>query len=445
VILRRMIFPAMLGVVLIGAASARAGTFDVVACDAAPGFANNAWDPQVTHGGMVAFSACPSGDDAMRGLGARTGYPYPSGWTVPTGAAARWFFWAPGGTVIVGVRANAYFARNNHRWQVGLSNGSQLVAGCYASSVNTGGTCFDGMTANEHTAIPASGVVYTETFCAYGPCPIGGGGWYGWASLTWVSVTVLDQTLPSITSPGGNLWTNQWVSGTRRVSFDAGDNTGIKDVRVLIDDREMARAGRGCDPTVKTCPNWPGAALDVATANGIADGKHRLVIEATDRGDNRGALQRDILIDNTPPAAPSNLAVDGGDGWKPANLFTLRWTNPVQNAAPIAGADYRLCPVPATAGPCLTGSRNGSMLAEIGDLAVPRPGDWTLTLWLRDAAGNARAETSPPPVHLRFDPDPPANRAEAAGPRGPGADPRRRNRCHVGHRSRRDRDPAARR
>lgn len=418
-ILKRMIPPAMLCIALFCPATARAGTFDVVACDAAPGFVNNSWDAQVTHGGMVAFNACPSSDDAMRGLGARTGYPYPSGWTVPTGAAARWFFWAPGGTVIVGVRANAYFSRKNHRWQVGLSNGSQLLAGCYASAADTGGTCFDGLSADEYLPVPGNGAVYTETFCAYGPCPVGGGDWYGWASLTWVSVTVLDETLPSINNPGGSLWTDQWISGTRRVSFDAGDNTGIKDVRVLIDGREMARAGRGCDPTVKTCPNWPGAVLDVATATGIADGRHRLSLEATDRGDNRAALQRDVLVDNTPPAAPTDLAVDGGDGWKPTNRFTLRWTNPVQTAAPIAGADYRLCPVPVTAGPCLTGSRTDSKLAEIKDFAVPGLGDWTLTLWLRDAAGNSRPETSPPPMHLRFDPDPPVVALRSQDPDDP--------------------------
>ena len=97
---------------------------------------------------------------------------------------------------------------------------------------------------------------------------------------------------------------------------------------MLIDGRQMARAGRGCDPTVKTCPNWPGAALDVATANGLADGKHHLVIDAVDRGDNHATLARELLVDNTPPAAPLELAVDGGDGWKPANRFTLRWKNP---------------------------------------------------------------------------------------------------------------------
>ena len=78
----------------------------------------------------------------------------------------------------------------------------------------------------------------------------------------------------------------------------------------------------------------------------------------------------------------------------------VRWNNPPQNAAPIAGADYRLCPVAAGSSPCLTGTQNGNGLLEIKDFAVPGPGDWTLAVWLRDAAGNSRPETSPPPVHL---------------------------------------------
>jgi hypothetical protein len=109
VIRRSPLVLAVIVVVLLCSSAARAGTYDVVACDAAPGFVNRAWVPQVTHGGTVAFTACPSSDVAMKGLGARTNYPYPSGWTVPTGAAARWIFHAPPGTAIVGIRANVFY------------------------------------------------------------------------------------------------------------------------------------------------------------------------------------------------------------------------------------------------------------------------------------------------------------------------------------------------
>ncbi len=397
----------------------RAGTFDVLACDAAPGFVNNSWVPEANHGRMVAFTACPSGDEIMKGLGARTNYPYPSGWTVPTGSAARWLFHAPAGTAIVGYRANGFFQQKHHRWQVGLSNGAVLLEGCPWTASNTGGACGVQLYAGEYNAIPRSSALYTEVFCAYGPCPVGGGGWYGWASLTYIAVTVLDETLPRVGNPGGELWSDDWVSGTRRVTFDASDNTGIKGLRVLVDGRQMASATRNCDPTLKTCPDWGGAALDVATANGLADGEHDVRLEAVDRGDNRGSVSRKVKIDNTAPSAPKGLVVAGGDGWRPENSFDIRWTNPAQDAAPISGAEYRLCPASTPGTDCITGSDHDSDLNALKALKVPRPGEWLLTVWLRDAAGNARPETAAAPVHIRFDPDPPTLAIRRQDPEDP--------------------------
>src|SRR3954452_25269853 len=124
---RALILAALATAVL--ASTAFGGSVDVGAGDAAPGFANSSWTPSFTHGGMTTFVACPSGDNQHLGLGARNNY-YPSGWTVPGGAAARWFFDAPGDTAIVGIRANALFEQRDHRWQVGLSNGWELLEGC---------------------------------------------------------------------------------------------------------------------------------------------------------------------------------------------------------------------------------------------------------------------------------------------------------------------------
>jgi hypothetical protein len=400
----RVLVLAAIGVAL-SAPAASAGTFEVVACDAAPGFANNSWRSDVTHGGMTTFVACPSGDNQYLGLGARNNY-YPSGWTVPGGAAARWLFEAPGDTAIVGIRANALFEQRDHRWQVGLSNGSQLLEGCAWSSVDSGGSCGAAMYAANYLAVPPSRVLYTEVFCPVGPCPVGGGSYWAWASVTYAAVTVDDETQPSIGSLGGDLWTDRWIGGTRRVTFDATDNTGVKEVRLLIDGRQRAQSGQGCDPTAMACPNWPGATLDVATADGTPDGKHQLTLQAVDRGDNVATLSRDVRIDNTPPAAPRDLAVADGDGWRAANAFTVRWTNPPQTAAPIAGAEYRLCRSGSTTD-CVAGSKSASDIHELSGLPVPKPGDWTLTLWLRDEAGNARSETAAPPVHMRMDPDPP--------------------------------------
>lgn len=288
-----------------------------------------------------------------------------------------------------------------------------------ATASNTGGSCGARLYAGEYNPIPASSALYTEVFCAFGPCPVGGGGWYGWASLTYIAVTVLDQTTPSIENPTGDLWTERWIGGMRRVQFSPADNTGIKGTRVLVDGRVVSHADQACDPTLKTCPGWSRGPLEVDTASGIVDGEHELVLQAVDRGDNVGAISRKVRIDNTPPAAPVALRVVGGDGWRASNDFAVEWTNPPQSAAPIDGAEYRLCPAAGPPADCLSGSRTGDRLTKLEDLEVPAPGEWTLAVWLRDAAGNARPETAAPPVTLRFDAESPSLGIRAQDPENP--------------------------
>src|SRR5213593_157000 len=118
---RIAIFVTFIGA-LAGAAppAVLASTYEVRACDAAPGFVNNSWSPEVTHGGMAVYPVCPSEGADNGGLVARH-VAQPSGWTVPSGAAGRWWFWAPPGAAVVGIRANATFDQWDHRWQVGLS------------------------------------------------------------------------------------------------------------------------------------------------------------------------------------------------------------------------------------------------------------------------------------------------------------------------------------
>jgi hypothetical protein len=384
-----------------------AGTFDVSACDAAPGFANNSWRSEVTHSAMLTYSACPSGDNPRFGLGARHALS-PSRRTVPTGAATRWRFDAPPATAIVGIRANALFEQHNTRWQVGLFNGSKLVVGCRATRRQTGAACVGTMSAGDYLPLPPSSLMYTEVHCVSGPCPLALAGKFGTrASVTFVRVTIADDTAPVLGNVGGELWSSGWIRGTRQVSFDAADNTGIKEVRVSLDGGVKSSARRDCDPTLTTCPDWPGVSLAVATGSDIPDGKHTLSVQALDRADNVGGLTRDVLIDNTPPASPREVGVPNGDGWRSGSAFDITWKNPPQDFAPIAGVEYTLCPAPPASAQCVHGTNDVGGVEALRGLQVPQPGDWLLTAWLRDQAGNAAPETAAAPVHLRFDPTPP--------------------------------------
>ena len=138
----------------------------------------------------------------------------------------------------------------------------------------------------------------------------------------------------------------------------------------------------------------------------MADGPHQLTVQAVDSADNVSQDARVIYTDNTPPAAPGAAALDGGNAWRGADRFTVTWSNPPQSASPIVAADYRLCPSTDTtrsSPSCVAGSATGANITRISDLKVPSDGDWTLTVALRDCAGNVSPASAAVVKGLRFD------------------------------------------
>ena len=88
------------------------------------------------------------------------------------------------------------------------------------------------------------------------------------------------------------------------------------------------------------------------------------------------------------------------------NDFVVAWTNPPEgDRAPIVAAELQALPrrrrklQPRAAGRAANLSRFG--------VAVPAPGEWTVSLWRRDAAGNETEAAASVPVTLRYDPEPP--------------------------------------
>lgn len=387
--------------------SARAGTYDVSTCDLAGGV-NATWSPELTHGGMAIYQRCPSNGGEDSGLVTRASGQQ-AGWTVPSGAAARWVFRAPPDAAVVGIRADARFHQGGRGWHAVLSNGSQLLYGCPVNA--NGGSCAGSLARNQYISVPASPVVYTETICVLGPCPVSWQPYFQgntWARFIMygATVTVADGTPPGVGGPGGSAWTSDWVGGRPSVTFDSSDNVGIREVRATLDGRVVRGASRDCDPAALRCPDWPGAALDVPTFE-APDGRRTLSLIAVDRAGNLGSISRTILIDNTPPAAPVDANVVGGAGWRSANSFAVRWQNPPQaGSAPIAAVHYEICPSTGS-GRCTSGSTRSSGVTELDRMSVPAAGEWLIRTWLGDSAGNARRETAGPPVPLRFDPEPP--------------------------------------
>ena len=124
--------------------------------------------------------------------------------------------------------------------------------------------------------------------------------------------------------------------------------------------------------------------------------------------------QRQVLIDNNPPAHPRDLTVAGGsEGWRRSNDFDLT-PGPIPTRARRARSA-----VPHGASPGLADYDSGAKfvgghdLTGLQNLFVPRAGAYSLSIWLRDEAGN-EAASSAATLPLRFDDVPPGVAFEPA-------------------------------
>ena len=142
-------------------------------------------------------------------------------------------------------------------------------------------------------------------------------------------------------------------------------------------------------------------------------------------------------VDNTAPER-IDVAVTGESGWRNHSDVELSWTNRVEtDRAPIVAAVYKLCP--AAGGECRTGEQTGVAMSRLG-LSVPSPGQWTASVWLRDAAGNQNSGASSVPVSFGYDPERPKLEFEPASPADPTLVAVRMSDAVSGDRGRRDRD-----
>ena len=377
--------------------TAWAGGFDVPACDAGvAGGANNSWGP-VASPGMAAYTSCPAGS----GLVTRNAYDNGQSGSLE---GAYMIFDAPPGTTVDSMSFAAGWQRHNCAWSIGI----------VASGFDLGGTLIWGFPANQqcdNIQVPGDsffgsrfsiGVnaprVRIETRCGAAWCTRNG---VAAMRIKDVQVHVRDDTPPTVTNGRGPLWTsNGWLAGTNAVGFDASDGAGIRSASVLLDGQQVAGRSFGCDMTQRApCP--PGGLDANLATRGWSDGSHTLGIQAVDAGGNPATVTRTVRIDNTPPDAPQNLAVEGGEGWRSTNSFNLSWSVVASKVgAGVAGAEWDLCP--AGGGKCIHGSKDGAG-TSISSLALPAPGEYTLKLWLRDEAGNQDARLAAPPVTLRYD------------------------------------------
>lgn len=393
---------------LVLAGEARAGKYEVAQCGWGVGADADWWDS--TGGAKFrsdAYCVPPPGADPFDGVHLKS-FGRESGDTVSGTRFARWRWVAPPWTGITQVRGTWWHALHDGIEQrIGFGTAS----GGFEPFLSAAAT--DTALRNFVKGVwPPRPALEDRLLCARAEskwCSLSPGSWSGLRALT---ITLQDDFQPAPFIMGGPLTEGGWRRGDQGLAIGADDlGAGVRFGETTLDGARVGMAEYGCEKAnvggswvgtrMRPCPDHAWTSHVVATAN-FSDGPHALVHCATDfAGNGACAPPRQVLIDNNPPAHPRNLALVGGDGWRRVNDFDLSWVNPDQAAAsPIAGAHWRIV------GPA--GYDSGVKLAEGRDVAgladrnVPRPGVFTLGIWLRDEAGNDRPQSAVE-IPLRFD------------------------------------------
>jgi Bacterial Ig-like domain (group 3) len=389
---------------------ALAGQFTIATCQANGSYSSGAFQDFATRG-MKWRRACNPLGPGLRGLVtanvAREGH-------VATGAQSAFVLEAPPQTTFSSLSWSGYAHRRDCRYALQLyavrpdgssdtirdvkaDHGCPMPLEAQASSwprptaYELGGAtkivqrvvC---MGASQADYCSAKGQNYLQTFTA--------------------EATVIDETPPSVSvSSGGPLVAGEWVAGSQAVSYEASDNTGVKEVHGFVGAEPAGEGSRACDYTQRIpCPNGPGQ-FTIETQH-LPEGTQQLHLTATDAAGNQAESSPvTVRIDNTPPGAVP-VAVEGGETWRNRDSFALDWQNPAEeDRAPIVAAHWRICRVGTQE--CQSGTADAPSISTVGGLTVPGPGEWEAQVWRQDAAGNSQPQNASVPVRLRFDPEPP--------------------------------------
>jgi hypothetical protein len=414
-------------------AAAEAGQYEVYSCGGPAGAAQNAFVPSADVM-MSAYSICPPSSGVGTGIVTKASS---NGGVAPNGYGAYQVFVAPPGASLANVSFTVGAIRLSYQWTVGIVayDAGDFFAGdypfgCYpwTSYCGIGTPVF---------SIPATVNLYShgrfrfETRCVSASgCDLSASGFSpanrALFSAANVTVRVQDWSPPNIVPHHGALWSGGWHRGYEEAWSSYTDNVGIMITRLFVDgvpvqvqdyrDQSWPDWVRCNFTRPRPCVDVQPGGLSIESAT-VSDGPHTMRVEAVDAAGNVAALERRIDVDNTPPGKAAGPTVEGGDQWRSANDFAVRWGNPGGQVAPIVRVHYRICPL--SGGPCTDASEAGEGIERIAGLAVSGPGEYTLRLWLEDAAGNRDADRASDLVYLRFDDEAPVGLFEPPDPERP--------------------------
>lgn len=396
-----------LAVLLLAAAEAGAGRYNVAQCGWYVGSEADWWD---STGGAKLYPsvACvpPPGGDPFAGMHHQS-LTRPGQGTISGNRFARWRWLAPSGTGIVAVHGvwwHALFDGFQHRL------GSGTASGGFSPFALASGT--DMYPREFYTAFPwpvpslESRLLCAKPenrWCSLSPA--------SWAAVRGLTITLDDPHFPAA-GIGGEMLAGGWRRGNQGiVVWGADGGAGLRFAESTIDGARVGFNEFGCQKaliggewraiTMRPCPTEAVGNHPVAST-AFSDGPHEARACVTDFSGNVSCTAvHTIRIDNHPPAHPRSLTVAGGEGWRRGKDFDLSWANPPQGAAsPIAGASWQVVgPAGYDTGVRFAGGRDRTVLK---DVRLPKPGAYALRLWLRDEAGN-EAAGSAVSVPLRLD------------------------------------------
>jgi len=394
--------------VALAPAAAGANTYNVTACNDAPGSVNHSWATysNLPTGTIVVGQGCPSagyqpGDqnNTNHGLFAR----YVANSLDPNIAFAGWAFDAPPGNNISSLTVSDWYTRANSGQYAMLLSELGALEGCWENNVTLCGNVL-----GPHTlAVGGARHLATEVGCHnLSGCRDNGYGTSGLFTMYGATVTVNDLTQPSV-SASGSFWTGAWQGGTHAVTISGSDGAdGIQRNDLKIDGNNVIVGGQhGCDYTyARPCADQ--ADTYSYDTHQLSDGAHTVQAVTWDAAWLSGVENGTIYVDNhAPDMSAVDVAVAQGSDWRAANGFDLSWTTPGGQAAPIVKAHYSVCHAASPSScPVADGQVSGSGVHSISGLNVPAAGDYVVRVWLEDAAGNANKGLASLPVHLRYDP-----------------------------------------
>jgi hypothetical protein len=165
------------------------------------------------------------------------------------------------------------------------------------------------------------------------------------------TMTLSDPTSPTLSAPSGALWgpggADGFHKGTESVAVAAQDvGGGVASIVLSADGHPMETYTAPCNFTfAQPCPSSTGTqTLNLPTTQ-LSDGKHALTLVATDAAGNQSIItSEEITVDNSAPPAPVGLSATPTQTG--SSTFTVTWSDPPGQVAPITGRSIR-CVRPA--------------------------------------------------------------------------------------------------